>query len=37
MRNFKKTDEMFDNGDAVIQTSINGVVYDIPEWLSPNI
>lgn len=27
---------MTDNSEAVLQTSINGVTYDIPEWLSPD-
>ncbi|GAV20405.1 hypothetical protein MMIC_P1370 [Mariprofundus micogutta] len=33
----KKTfHEMADNSAAVSQSSINGVTYDIPEWLSAN-
>ena len=37
MRKLNKTDEMFDNSAAVTRTSINGVLYDMPEWLSPEI
>lgn len=37
MRKLNKMDDMFDDRDAVVQTSINGVTYDVPEWLSPDI
>lgn len=37
MRKLNKMDDMFDDRDAVVQTSINGVTYDIPEWLRPDI
>jgi len=37
MRQLKKTHDMLDNSEAVLQTSINGVVYDMPEWLNPDV
>jgi hypothetical protein len=36
MHQQNKTHDMADNSEAVSQTSINGVMYDIPEWLSPD-
>jgi len=36
MRELNKAHQMMDNSEAVLHTSINGVVYDIPEWLSPD-
>lgn len=34
MRELNKTHHMADNSEAVLHTSINGVMYDIPEWLN---
>jgi len=36
MRELKQTHQMLDNSEAVLHTSINGVMYDIPEWLNPD-
>ncbi len=31
-----ETHYMSDNSEAVLHATINGVAYDIPEWLSPD-